>query len=139
MGGASLAAPLTPTLSPEGGEGAVKVDDLLLDRAKRMRREPTPAEAKLWRHLRGRQISNTKFTRQFVIGPYIADFAARDAKLVIEVDGDTHSDQARDASRTDWLQRQGYRVIRFSNADIISGMDGVWQVISAALTAESVQ
>ncbi len=107
----------------------MKVDDLLLDRAKRMRREPTPAEAKLWRHLRGRQISNTKFSRQLVV-------AARDAKLVIEVDGDTHSDQARDASRTDWLQRQGYRVIRFSNADIMSEMDGVWQVISAALTAE---
>ncbi len=136
MGGAALAAPLTPTLSPEGGEGAVKVDDLLLDRAKRMRREPTPAEAKLWRHLRDRQMGNTKFTRQFVIGPYIADYCARDAKLVIEVDGDTHSDQARDASRTDWLQRQGYRVIRFSNADIMSEMDGVWHVISAALTAE---
>ncbi|RZM20920.1 MAG: DUF559 domain-containing protein, partial [Sphingomonas sp.] len=43
------------------------------------------------------------------------------------------------ASRTDWLQRQGYRVIRFSNADIMSGMDGVWQVIAAALTAESAQ
>jgi very-short-patch-repair endonuclease len=112
-----------------------QVDTVLLDRAKRMRREPTPAEAKLWRHLRGRQILNTKFTRQFVIGPYIADFAARDAKLVIEVDGDTHSDQARDESRTDWLQRQGYRVIRFSNADIMSEMDGVWQVTSAALVA----
>ena len=136
MGGASLAAPLTTALSPEGGEGAVKVDDLLLDRAKRMRREPTPAEAKLWRHLRDRQISNTKFTRQLVVGPYVADFAARDTKLIIEVDGDTHSDQARDASRTDWLQRQGYRVIRFSNADIMSEMDGVWHVISAALTAE---
>ncbi|MES3099672.1 endonuclease domain-containing protein [Sphingomonas faeni] len=114
----------------------MKVDDLLLDRAKRMRREPTPAEAKLWRHLRDRQISNTKFTRQLVVGPYVADFAARDTKLIIEVDGDTHSDQARDASRTDWLQRQGYRVIRFSNADIMSEMDGVWHVISAALTAE---
>ncbi|WP_328805596.1 endonuclease domain-containing protein [Sphingomonas albertensis] len=117
----------------------MKVDDLLLDRAKRMRREPTPAEAKLWRHLRDRQIANTKFTRQFVIGAYIADFAARDAKLIIEVDGDTHVDQARDESRTDWLQRQGYRVIRFSNADITSGMDGVWHVISAALTAEHAQ
>ncbi|MGW8279090.1 conserved hypothetical protein [Sphingomonas aurantiaca] len=116
-----------------------KVDDVLLDRAKRMRREPTPAEAMLWRQLRGRQISGVKFTRQCVIGPYIADFAARDAKLVIEVDGDTHSDQARDDSRTDWLERQGYRVIRFSNADIMSGMDGVWLVISAALGKESAQ
>ncbi len=114
----------------------MKVDDLLLDRAKRMRREPTLAEAKLWRHLRGRQIADTKFTRQLVVGPYVADFAARDAKLIIEVDGDTHVDQARDGSRTDWLQRQGYRVIRFSNADIMSEMDGVWHVISAALTAE---
>ncbi len=115
----------------------MKVDDVLLDRAKRMRREPTPAEAKLWRHLRDRQIANTKFTRQLVVGPYVADFAARDTKLIIEVDGDTHSDQSRDESRTDWLQRQGYRVIRFSNADIMSEMDGVWQVISAAIIAES--
>jgi len=46
-----------------------KVDGVLLDRAKRMRREPTPAEAMLWRQLRGRQISGVKFTRQFVIGP----------------------------------------------------------------------
>ncbi|MET4595620.1 MULTISPECIES: endonuclease domain-containing protein [unclassified Sphingomonas] len=116
-----------------------RIDDVLLDRAKRMRCEPTPAEAMLWRHLRGRQIGGVKFTRQFVIGPYIADFAAREAKLVIEVDGDTHSDQARDDSRTDWLERQGYRVIRFSNADIMSGMDGVWRVISAALGRESAQ
>ncbi|NII57200.1 endonuclease domain-containing protein [Sphingomonas aerolata] len=116
-----------------------KVDGVLLDRARRMRREPTPAEAMLWRYLRGRQISGVKFIRQFVIGPYIADFAARDAKLVIEVDGDTHSDQARDESRTDWLERQGYRVIRFSNADIMSGMDGVWLVISAAIERETAQ
>lgn len=98
-----------------------------------MRREPTAAEAILWRHLRDRQIFNTKFTRQLVIGPYIADFAARDAKLVVEVDGDTHTDQAREERRTAWLHLKGYRVIRFSNADVINDMDGVWQVLDNAL------
>ncbi len=89
----------------------------------------------LWRHLRGRQIAGVKFIRQLVIGPYIVDFAAREAKLVIEVDGDTHTDQARDEHRTAWLQLQGYRVIRFSNADVMTDMDGVWHVLFNALAS----
>ena len=111
-----------------------KTDDRLLDRAKRMRREPSAAEAQLWRHLRGRQVAGLKFTRQVVIGPYIADFAARSAKLIIEVDGDTHTDQARDERRTAWLKQQGYRVIRFSNADVMGTIDGVWHTIAGALS-----
>ncbi len=113
-----------------------KTDDRLLGRARRMRREPSAAEAQLWRHLRGRQVGGVKFVRQVVIGPYIADFAARAVKLVIEVDGDTHTDQARDERRTAWFQRQGYRVIRFSNADVMTDMDGVWHVICGALPSD---
>ncbi len=113
----------------------MQTDPLLLDRARRMRRQPTEAESRLWRHLRNRQIKDIKFARQVPIGPYIADFVARSVKLVIEVDGHTHTDQARDDRRTAWLNEQEYLVIRFSNLDIIGDIDGVCQTISAALAA----
>ena len=100
-----------------------------------MRHEPTEAEARLWRHLRNRQLAGVKFVRQHVIGSTIPDFVARSAKLIIEVDGDTHSDQARDERRSALLQKQGFRVIRFSNLDVMSNVDGVCNAIIVALGA----
>src|SRR5690606_25497683 len=67
-----------------------------------------------------------KFRRQKVIGTYIADFAANDPKLVVELDGDTHaSREDYDGRRTDFLENEGYRVIRFLNSDVTTNMDGV--------------
>ncbi len=100
-----------------------------------MRREPTPAESKLWHHLRNRQIADTKFVRQHVTGSAIPDFVARSARLIIEVDGDTHSDQVRNDRRSALLGKQGFRVIHFTNADVMSNVDGVCQAIVAALAA----
>ena len=111
----------------------MKVDDLLLDRAKRMRREPTPAEAKLWRHLRGRQTSNTKFTRQFVIGPYIADFACHSAKLIVELDGSQHSESQTDPRRDAVLRAHGFRILRIWNNELHDNRDGVLEAIWLAL------
>jgi len=77
-----------------------------------------------------------KFVRQHPIGPYFADFACRSAKLVIEVDGATHStaaEQKSDEMRTAFMQQQGYRVLRISNDEVIAGMDEVLTVIREAL------
>jgi very-short-patch-repair endonuclease len=127
---------LSPLPSGERvGRGAVpKVDEVLLARAKEMRRSPTPTEAAVWRILRAKQFDNVKFARQVVIEPYIADFVARSNKLIVEIDGDTHAlCEAKDARRTAWLERQGYRVIRFTNFEVGSNLDGVAHAIGVAL------
>jgi very-short-patch-repair endonuclease len=113
----------------------VKTDPVLLDRARKMRQEPTEAEARLWRLLRNRQLGGVKFVRQHVVGSTIPDFVARSTKLIIEVDGDTHSDQARDERRSALLQKQGFTVIRFSNLDVMTNPDGVCHAIIVALGA----
>jgi very-short-patch-repair endonuclease len=84
--------------------------------ARDLRRNSTVAEIKLWQQLQNRQLENHKFVRQFPSGPFIADFACREKKLVIEVDGETHStpeELAYDKKRTAFLVEQGYAVIRF--------------------------
>jgi very-short-patch-repair endonuclease len=81
-----------------------------------------------------------KFVRQASIGPFIADFVSRDRKLIVEVDGETHSTEdelARDARRTAYLRREGYRIIRFWNSDVIEAMDGVIVKILAALSNDN--
>jgi very-short-patch-repair endonuclease len=105
-----------------------------LTHAKAMRSEPTGPEARLWYHLRGKRLNGVKFSRQVVIGPFIVDFAARSHKLAIELDGDTHGgNEARDAQRTVVIEKQGYRVIRFTNAEVVTNEAGVLETIIAAL------
>ena len=90
-------------------------------RARAMRKTLTRAETRLWSDLKRVPFSGTHFRRQVVIGPYIADFACHRAKLVIEVDGQSHShDRAikKDAIRTAFLEREGYRVLRVTNDDV---------------------
>ncbi|PCG09850.1 hypothetical protein COA17_06215 [Sphingomonas ginsenosidimutans] len=99
-----------------------------------MRRAMTEPETRLWLALRGRRLDGVKFSRQVVAGPYILDFCARTLKLAIEVDGDTHADQSRDDRRTAWLKARGYRVMRFTNADVMMNLDGVLQTILSAVT-----
>ena len=94
----------------------------------------TEPEMRLWFALRDRRLVGTKFSRQVVIGPYVADFCARTCKLVVEVDGDTHADQSRDERRTAWLEERGYRVVRFTNADVTTNLDGVLQTLVLAVT-----
>lgn len=88
-------------------------------RARELRRPPTPAEHNLWQYLSGRQASGYKFRRQHPIGHFIVDFYCAAAKLVIEIDGEIHMEQVEyDQARTDWLESQGYRVIRFTNREV---------------------
>jgi len=111
--------------------------DGTIQRARSLRREATPAETRLWSALRGSALGGFKFRRQQRLGPYIADFVCQSAKLVVEVDGDTHgvaAAMAADARKTAFLAQEGYRTVRFGNADVMSNLDGVAATILAALT-----
>ena len=102
-------------------------------RAKSLRSEMSPVQAKLWTVLRGGRIG-VKFQREVVLQPYIADFASRTERLVIEVDGDSHANTAAyDAARTVALEARGYRVIRFTNHEILANLEGVTRAILIAL------
>jgi very-short-patch-repair endonuclease len=104
--------------------------------ARQMRQYPTDAERALWRQLRSKQLQGARFRRQQPIGPYIADFFCPEQLLVIEVDGGQHAiAEAKDAVRTEWLHRSGYRVLRFWNNDVLRNMEGVLEAIRAALRA----
>ncbi len=100
-----------------------------------MRRELTGPELKLWLALRAKRFEGAKFRRQVVVGPYIADFACRSpCMLIVEVDGDTHAEsRVYDERRKTLLEERGYRVIRFTNEDVIGNLDGVLTVIAEAL------
>lgn len=102
-------------------------------RARSLRRNATDAEKALWYALR-QAIPQAKFRRQVPIGRYIADFASHSAKLIVEVDGGQHGEQAGyDAARTQFLESEGYRVIRFWNNDVLANTDGVVEQISLSL------
>jgi len=100
--------------------------------SKKLRREQTPAEKKLWRHLRDRQLGGFKFRRQLAIGRFVVDFACPTAKLIVEIDGDTHDGrEANDAQRTQELAKERYRVTRFTNKDVHENLNGVLEAIEA--------
>ncbi|ELI6422577.1 TPA: endonuclease domain-containing protein [Aeromonas veronii] len=96
--------------------------------AKRLRRDATQAEQKLWQQLRNRRLAGLKFRRQMPIGPYVVDFICLEQGLVIEVDGSQHgtlANQMHDEARTAYLNQQGFRVIRVWNNDVLSRMEVV--------------
>ena len=109
--------------------------DQRVPRARLLRRDATEAEKKLWQHLRQPPFKQHHFRRQATIGPYFADFASHQLKLVIEADGGQHADNATDEARTRYLQANGYRVLRFWNNDITENMPGVLSAIDAAIDA----
>ena len=104
--------------------------------ARSMRAAPTDAEQKLWWHLRHRlKAPGTHFRRQVRIGRYIADFVSHRAKLIIEVDGGQHSENAaHDAERTRVFELRGYRVLRYWNNDVLANIDGVLEDIQSVIT-----
>ena len=96
------------------------------ERARKLRRDFTPAERKLWAALRNRQLMGYKFVRQFPIVPYIVDFCSREKHLVIELDGDIHAFQEEyDQERETYLDSRGYTTIRFTNREIFSEINAV--------------
>ncbi len=109
------------------------IPDWQRQRARRLRHEMTLAERKLWRALRAHRFQGIGFRRQAPLGPYIADFVSHGLMLVIEVDGGQHSGSARDARRDAWLAREGYRVLRFWNHEVMGNLDGVLHRIGEAV------
>jgi very-short-patch-repair endonuclease len=106
------------------------------ERAKQLRSNTTEPEQALWRALKRIPVYGTHFRRQVPIGPYVADFACLKARLLIELDGGQHAQDeiaARDEARTRWLKGEGYRVIRFWNAELSKDLNGVLDTIYAAL------
>jgi very-short-patch-repair endonuclease len=102
--------------------------------ARRLRRDQTDAERKLWSRLRDRRLFGARFRRQHPIGIFIADFCCTEAKLVIELDGGQHALRLRDDQvRTKYLESQGYVVIRFWDNDVLTNMEGVLHRIVEAL------
>jgi adenine-specific DNA-methyltransferase len=109
-----------------------------LRRVRAARREATPAERRLWQVLRARQLDGFKFRRQVWLGSFIADFFCADAKLIVEVDGDSHASQAAyDRHRTEWLEREGFSLVRVTNADVMQNLDGVLAHIASVLPSPS--
>jgi very-short-patch-repair endonuclease len=111
-------------------------DARLTGYAREMRRRMSESETRMWLQLRAARFGGVKFRRQKVIGRYIADFAANEPKLVVEIDGDTHDmDDERDQIRTRYLENQGYTVLRFSNLDVMSNLDGVLMRLGEVIAA----
>jgi len=106
------------------------------DRVRQLRHDMAPAEKVLWSHLRNRAFAGFKFRRQHPIGPFFADFACRECKLIVEVDGETHlGRETRDARRTDYLQAQGWLVLRFWNTEVYDELEAVLETIYRACEA----
>jgi len=105
----------------------------LKDNAKYLRSHITDTENKLWYHLRGHRFAGLKFKRQKPIGAYIVDFACMQQKLIIEVDGSQHLQSETDKQRDAWLNKQGFRVLRFNNNDVLLNLDAVLEAIYQAI------
>jgi very-short-patch-repair endonuclease len=109
---------------------------ILKDRRRDLRKNLTPAEAFLWRHLSHSKLEGKKFRRQHGIGPYIADFYCPECRVIVELDGEGHQDLLgveRDDRRTRFLMRHGIKVLRFENRVVFEDLENVLDVIRLAL------
>ncbi|HEX5429892.1 MAG TPA: endonuclease domain-containing protein [Patescibacteria group bacterium] len=108
----------------------------LLLHSKSQRKAHNPWEYRLWYHLRGKGFNGYKFKRQVRIGEYIVDFSCNKQKLVIELDGGTHNKSGvkiNDEAKENYLQKEGYRVLRFWNSEVMDNINGVLSEIQDAL------
>jgi very-short-patch-repair endonuclease len=113
-----------------------RISKPLRRRAKGLRRDITDAERIVWYELRAHRLHGASFRRQTPIGPYVVDFVCHAAKLIIEVDGGQHFEPghlAHDARRSAYLAARGYRVLRFSNLDLMKNKSGVLEAIAAVI------
>ena len=145
-GGALICSP-TPTLPCREGENAesspyMTADPMLYERlkeyAREMRKNPTEAEEVAWKLLSDEKMG-CKFRRQHIIGDYIVDFVCLEKMLVVEIDGEYHNEweqQIDDATRTEWLAIKGFRVIRFTNAQVIADLEGFERSVKEALSTQ---
>lgn len=102
-------------------------------RARDLRQRDNQSEALLWLELKRRKLGSFKFTRQFPIGPYFADFACRERWLVVEIDGSQHAENTYDRRRDEYMRSLGFSVLRFWNTDVLKRRTAVCDTILAAL------
>jgi len=101
-----------------------------------LRQNQTLAEQRLWQQLRAKRSTALRFRRQYPIGNYVVDFVCLATRLIVEIDGESHNHMIEaDERRTQWLESQGFRVIRFMNSDVLKNTEGVTQAIQIALAA----
>jgi very-short-patch-repair endonuclease len=108
-------------------------DEVKTARARRLRKATTDAEAALWYRLRSRRLNGYKFVRQEPIGQYTVDFICRESRLIVEVDGGQHADNARDVVRDKWIADRNYRILRFWNNDVLGNVASVLEIIATTL------
>ena len=124
-----------------GSSGGGDVDcsaATLKQRARKLRAEATDAERALWSRLRRRQVLDCKFRRQQPLGRYIVDYVCFEKRLIVEVDGSQHIEQqSYDEARTQWLESQGYRVLRFWNDEVLNRTESVVEAIAEQLAPSS--
>jgi len=121
----------TDSLSPRCGE---RVGVRGVDFARKLRKSSTDAERRLWYRLRGARLDGCKFRRQHPIGPFVADFACIERRLVVELDGGQHIELARrDAARSEYLRLRGWRVVRFWDNETLDDTDAVVECILESL------
>ena len=119
-----------------GVEGASRFDRTAIKtaRARRLRRDGTYVERRLWHKLRNAQIDGASFRRQHPTGRYILDFYCSALQLAVEVDGGQHAQaESRDRQRDEWLRQRGVTVLRFWNSDVTENLSGVIEVIAAKI------
>ena len=117
-----------------------RVDPAILERARELRREMTPQERKLWSRLRRKQLYGLRFRRQHPIYRFILDFYCHQRRLAVEIDGHSHAERdqrAYDSARTEWLEARGVRVIRFTNRQVDTNIEGVLSEIARACGVEA--
>ena len=118
------------------GKWEWKIKRTNIEKCRRFRKEGTEAEKRLWAILRNRQLSGAKFRRQFSIGRFILDFYCPQYRVGIEADGGHHyEDRVRqsDELRTEELSRMGVEIIRFNDNEILTNIEGVFDVIQKVI------
>ena len=116
-----------------GGRGERSRHQLLLDRAKWMRSNPTESERRLWSILRAKRFAGYKFKRQQVLEPYIVDYVCFETRTIVEADGSQHAENAYDLARDARLEGEGFNVVRYWNNQILTDAETVANAIWHAL------
>jgi very-short-patch-repair endonuclease len=122
--------------------GAFSMTSETINRARRLRREMTPAEHRLWSALRNNRFGFRRFRRQHPVGSYFADFACVSAGLILELDGGQHADDAHaayDRARTRYLNREGFQVMRIWNHEVLKNLPGVLDAIDVRMMEMGVE
>jgi len=122
----------------DGPQKPARIHPVIKLRSRKLRRSMTEAERFLWLFLRKKQLYGYRFRRQHPLGRYIVDFVCLEAGLIIEVDGGQHDElHKRDEIRTQWLERQGFLVLRFWNNEVLHEMESVVDMILRALDSRN--